>query len=70
VNKNLKLKVALTIHPEPAYCIAFQAGMRPDKISKIICGVAMPTDEEKKRLAKILGRTEDEIFPAEKRVPE
>ena len=60
---NLPLKVALVERETPAYKTAMAVGIHPNKLSKFISGLQVPTQEEKKRLAKILNRTIDELFP-------
>ena len=60
---NLALKLALVAHQTPAYRVALQIGIAPDRLSKFISGLAHPTESEKQTLAKILNRSEDEIFP-------
>lgn len=56
-------KHALVDHHETAWRVGHQAGVSDVHISKLASGQAVPTQEEKKRLAEILNRASDEIFP-------
>lgn len=49
---NLNLKHALVDQQVPAYRIAMNVGIRPDKVSKIVSGIVVPTDEEKNSYRK------------------
>jgi len=60
---NLYLKHALIDAGRPAYVLAMEAGINPTKLSKIIMGIACPSEVEKKRLAEVLQKTEEELFP-------
>jgi len=60
---NLPLKVALVERGTPAYRTAMAIGIHPNKLSKFISGIQDPTKEEKERLANILNRAVDELFP-------
>ena len=61
---NSKLKHALVDHPEPAYKVAKQIGVHHSTISKFISGLQEPTEEQKKKLAKVLGKSVKELFDA------
>jgi len=50
-------------HPEPAWKVAKQADISDSKLSKIVNGYILPTEEEMKRLAHVLGREPEELFP-------
>lgn len=62
-SKNIPLKVALMEREKPDYQSAIEADLHPNKLSKIINGLQKPTEEEKQRLADVLNRAVDEIFP-------
>jgi len=57
---NLKLKQALAGHK--AYEVAKKINVHHSTISKFISGLQEPTKEQKKKLAKILGKTVEELF--------
>ena len=60
---NIQLKVALVERGQPAYKTAIEADLHPNKLSKFTTGIQEPTQNEKNRLAEILGRSADELFP-------
>lgn len=59
---NLKLKLALTAYPAQAYTIAQKIGIHHSTLSKIVSEIQQPTEEQKEKLAKILGKTVEELF--------
>ena len=61
MNKNLK--IAILDYQEPAWRVAKQAGIPDSKLSKIVNGYTLPTEEEMKRLAQVLGKSREELFP-------
>jgi len=66
---NLALKFALVERGIPAYKTAIEADLHPNKLSKITTGIQEPTQNEKNRLAEILGRSADELFPHHNPIP-
>lgn len=62
---NLILKHALIDYPEPQYRVAQKIGVAHTTISKFIAEIQKPSSNQKKKLAKILGKRESELFPAE-----
>ena len=62
---NRNLKIALLDKGVPQYRTAMEADVQPTKLSQIIYGGAKPSDEEKERLARVLGCEVDHLFPAE-----
>jgi len=62
------LKHALVDHREPAYRVAIQLGRSDGWLSKVAAGVKEPAEFEKQQLSKILGRTVDDLFPAQMEV--
>lgn len=60
---NLSLKKALIDRRVPAYRTAQECGINPVQVSKFISGLAHPTETEKSKLAEILEKPIDEIFP-------
>lgn len=63
-NMNLKLKLALTAHPEQAYKVAKKIGVHYTTLTKFISELQKPNEAQKKKLAKILGKTVEELFDA------
>lgn len=59
---NRLLKQALAIHHETAYRVANQVGRSPGWLSMVTVGALEPNEIEKKKLAKILGRSVTELF--------
>ncbi len=57
------LKHLLIDYPEPAWRVAKQAGISDSKLSKIVNGYILPTEEEMNRLAQVLGKGREELFP-------
>ena len=60
---NLALKLALTEHPVPQYRVALELGVAHSTISKFIAGIQQPTNAQKEKLVKILGKKECKLFP-------
>ena len=60
---NMTLKLALVERGLPAYKTAWEAGINPIKVSKIISGLQEPTEAEKEDLARVLKRPVDILFP-------
>ena len=60
MNKNLK--IAILDYQEPAWRVAKQAGISDSKLSKIVNGYILPTEEEMNRLAQVLGKDCEELF--------
>jgi len=59
---NKLLKQMLAIHPETAYKVENQVGRSPGWLSMVTQGALEPNEIEKKKLAKILGRSITELF--------
>ena len=60
---NKRLKIALLDYREPAWRVAKQAGIPDSKLSKIVNGYILPSEDEMNRLAHVLGREPEELFP-------
>ncbi len=60
---NLNLKVALVARGVPAYITAQDAEIPVNKLSRFVMGITPPTEEEKARICKALGKTTSELFP-------
>ena len=66
---NIELKKALIDRGVPDYRSAIDANLNPTKLSKIISGYTIPTQDEKERLAEVLKRPADELFPQPNPIP-
>lgn len=62
--KNVALKTAIFASGREQQRIAQLARIAPEKLSHVIHGRRALSDDERKRLARVLGKTEDELFPA------
>jgi len=60
---NKHLKISILDYREPAWRVAKQIGIPDSKLSKIVNGYILPTEEEMNRLAQVLGREPEELFP-------
>jgi transcriptional regulator with XRE-family HTH domain len=60
---NVPLLVAMRDAGLRGYILAAAAGMTPSRFSKILNAGATPTNAERERIAAILGRSADELFP-------
>lgn len=58
----LGLRFWLCVDSRPQYEIARAAGVSESRLSRLARGVLAPTDDERVRVAQILGRTEHELF--------
>ena len=58
------LKLALVKDGRRQYEIARQARMTETRLSRLACGRAEPTEQEKLRLAEALGLDVPELFPS------
>ena len=56
------LKMALHEAGEPAWRIAMTVGIRPDYLSRITSGAAVPPLEARRRICAYLHRTHQELF--------
>jgi len=63
MTRNIGLKKALIDRGVPDYRSAIDANLNPTKLSKIISGLVIPTQDEKERLSEVLDRPADELFP-------
>jgi len=64
MTRNIGLKKALIDRGVPDYRSAYDANLNSTKLSKIIIGLVIPTQDEKERLAAICKRPVDELFPS------
>jgi len=60
---NRNLKIAILDYRDPAWQLAKQIGTSDSKLSKIVNGYILPTEEEMNRLAQVLGKSREELFP-------
>jgi plasmid maintenance system antidote protein VapI len=61
--KNLRLKSKIYELFETQSAFAQSLGVREDRVSRIIHGRAVATEEEKRDIGSMLGVSPDEIFP-------
>jgi len=59
---NLELKISILRTGRKAYEIANDLGWYSTKISQIVTGMYTPDDDEKKRIAKVIGVPVESIF--------
>lgn len=63
--RNVRLKLAIVASLKTSRRVARLARMDETRVSDIVCGRGAPvTDAEKTKLAAVLGRRVEEIFPA------
>lgn len=60
---NIKLKLAILLSGTPQYRIAQRAEVEETRLSKAIHGRVNLSLDEKERLAAVLGRPMEELFP-------
>jgi hypothetical protein len=65
IQTNVALRVAMVESELLAYVIARRARMTPDRLSKIAKGHLLPSTQEQRALARVLGRQVHELFPGE-----
>jgi len=63
---NVPLLVAYKASSLRGYIVAAACGITPSHFSNIVNGRSHPTPELRKRIAETLGRTPDELFPADR----
>jgi len=61
--KNLKLKSVIILKFGTQFDFSRVVGLREDRISKLIHGRVIPTQDEKEIIGRALGVNLDEIFP-------
>jgi len=59
---NHTLKLAILRSGRPQYTIARDANITETRLSRNILGRITPTDDEKKRIAELLGMCADDLF--------
>lgn len=59
---NRSLAIALALDPRTRYTVAAAAGVPPQHLSGFVSGRVTPNDEQKRRVAEVLGMTVDELF--------
>jgi len=61
---NRNLKIAILDSRRPAWQVAKETETISDsKLSRIVNGYILPTEEEMNRLAQVLGKGREELFP-------
>lgn len=61
--RNLALKVAIVESERLGYVIAAEAGINPSLLSQFVSGARRPNREQAQRLANVLNRSVDDLFP-------
>lgn len=59
------LKAAIAMNGRHKYQIAYDSGMHPNSLGQILSGRRVPTESEKQRLAAVLERSVESLFPTE-----
>jgi transcriptional regulator with XRE-family HTH domain len=59
---NMKLKVAILESPWTAKVIAEAIQLAPGKLYKIVGGFAKPSADERRKIASVLNKDEEELF--------
>lgn len=62
--KNLKLKARVIEKYGNQSLFCLKAGMREDRLSRLIHGRSTPSDKEKATISRRLGAKPDDIFPS------
>jgi len=60
-----QLKMAVVRLGVPQYVVAKRAGLSETRLSRIVQGRLQPTPDERRRLARVLGASENELFGAQ-----
>lgn len=61
---NLALKMAIVASGTPQHAIARKTGISETILSRIVQGRREPTQEQRRSLARALGRREEDLFPS------
>ncbi len=62
VNYSLKVEILKRFSRQVDFCR--EAGIREDRLSRIVCGRSIPTEDERRLIAGKLGVSEDKLFGA------
>jgi len=63
-SRNVPLALAITVDGRPKYIIAAAAQLPAGVLSGVVSGRIIPSESQRKRLAAVLGRPEEELFAA------
>jgi transcriptional regulator with XRE-family HTH domain len=63
--KNQNLKLAIVATDQSQRQVGADCGIHEDRLSQIVNGWITPREDECERLARVLGRTVDELFSEE-----
>ena len=61
--RNLALKIAILESGELGYVVAARANVNPSLLSQFVSGVRRPNRDQAERIATVLNRSVDELFP-------
>lgn len=61
--RNTALEIACVLDGRRRYLIAALSDLAPQVFSAFVTGRLQPNDDQKKRVAKVLGRPVTELFP-------
>lgn len=62
MSKNIALKTEILRQGITQYWVASQIEMIPSRLSEIVCGWRTPSEDEKERIASVLGKSVSELF--------
>jgi transcriptional regulator with XRE-family HTH domain len=65
MTQNNRLKEARFFAKKPQIQIWIETGIHYSTISRIECGYIIPTEEQKRRIARVLNTDPDWLFPKE-----
>jgi hypothetical protein len=60
---NIALKIALLTSGRHQYLVAVDAQLSPTRLSEIVRGRHLPTPDEARRVAAVLGQPQRSLFP-------
>ena len=62
---NIKLKVAIVKSGQKSYQVAQALHWHPSKLSHIVIGTYLPSQDEKESLAEVLQVDQNDLFPSD-----
>ena len=64
IKKNIALKIAIIEREITQREAAHRSGIPEVRLSQFVRGHMVPTEDERRALARVLGRPQDELFPS------